>query len=1172
MARRRLLTAASAVAATTAVAANLLSAPVAGAQSMQLDSGLPLPAVNTSVSSDGAVTVTLDSPAADDVCVWAIEWETGDPLEHGMVAGLRPGGKPPEQNQTVPPVCGSGTLPTSLTITPSQLGPAATSIRIRWSPTSNIWTYSGFTTLTWPITPDTPGVAPTLSLAWSPDGALRAAATTGSPCRWRFESRPSGGDWTGTWIGGEPGQPCAATLSATWDVPKSLWSSAGEIRAAYIPAGSTAAASSTLSEWASVSYTYAKYSAPSLAVVDQQVSIDGKPAFACRMAVSWRVGGQWTTESPVPAKGCGLPGLAGVPPIAFADAPDGAKQLRLAYLSTPEMSSLGAWTTPIPLSGLLPAEDSTASEQPDGSINVSFVDPNPAGSVCAWRWELRRKGEKNVFGAGAKAVSAKAKVSCGGTVVIPATLDDPANIDLVLWPDADGTNDPADEAPKVYVTLPDVDLSDIVKVGKTEGPLLSIGWWTSPEIATSVPRANVAALGSISGTCSYRLQWTASGVAPRGVWTSGPCSGLWVELPQLALGWAGDWKVQAAWAKGTAGPKPAKYSSFTTRTWDAGALDAASLQLYNTSSGTPAWYVEDPPVAACNAQVQLLSTSDPATWQVTSDSYAVPLGRCDDLWTQHLISAGSVKAMRVRLTSSTSQTPAGRWMYASLAPVAMPTDAVVRWNDSGTPVLAFTDPNPLGTVCFWQVRVLSATVDDVQISSDGSTTCSTATTFTLDADVNWSKVTSVDIRGTAIPQVTALDSWGLVGVESVPYEPRLTSAGGAAPSVRLQVDQSGYPEVHVTGSSCRYVAQWRVSGETLWRTEALPSSSACSSVLRLNSAGTTSGVLQVRAAAAKVTGALVGVSAWSKPTATVDPLPTPQVALYPNSKRVRVQNQPSSVCGTLFEVRRNGIALTSGLVRASTASGPLECGPWAPETIMIGLPGYYPEAGDELRFAFVRGVGLGQVVGPWTPWTSWPTGDGSDPTIAITAPVNGSVVTGDVASTVIATDDLGVERVEIRSGTRLLGTALVPASGDTWTIPWDSWALPNGPVTYTAAAYDTSGNSATVEGRVIIKNPPAVDAASAKGAKVVTVSGKPSAKAAKPLNMQVARSQPMVLRVKDPAYAGAKVSVRLGNSWVAFGETDKKGYVPALQVNGPGPYLMRLQPMAGKPGYLGIFV
>ena len=1149
---------------------SVLTAPTAHAQTMQLDPSLPLPPVSTSVSGDGAVTVTLDYPVPDAVCVWAIEWDTGDPLEHGMVAGLRPGGKPPSQNQTVPPVCGSGTLPTSLTITPAQVGPAATSIRIRWSPISNIWTYSGFTTLTWPITPDTPGEAPTLSLAWSPDGTLRASATANAPCHWRFESRLSKGKWTGTWIGGEPGQPCAAAQSAVWDAPESLWPSAGEVRAAYIPAGSTAASSSTLSEWTSVPYSYKTYGSLSLAVVDQQVSIDGQPASACRVAVSWLVGGQWTDASPVPATGCGLPGVSPTPPIAFSDAPKGATQLKVAYLSTPAMTSRGAWSVPLPLAGLLPAEDAIAVEQPDGSIDVSFTDPNPSGSVCAWRWELRRQGTKNIYGAGSTKVAPTTTVPCGGAVSIPAALDDPANLDLLLWPDADGANDRTNEAPWVAVSLPDVDLSPKVKTGKGAKPLLSVNWWTSQQISTSVIRAKISAPGAVSGTCSYRLEWTAPGVAARGVWTTGPCSGVWVPLPQLATGWSAQWTIKAAWAKGTVGEKPSKYSSFRNVLY-IGALDPVNLRL-STNGTSSYWYVQEPPIAACNAQVQLLSTTDPATWEILSDSYAVPLGLCDDLWVQHPLTTTSAKAMRIRLTAGTSATPTGEWIYAALTPLALPTDAVVRWNDAGTPVLTFTDPNPPGTVCFWQVRVLSATVDDVQIAADGSTTCSTATTFTLDGNVDWSKVTSVDIRGTAIPQVTALDSWGLAGVESVPYEPRLTPTGGAAPSVQLQVDQFGYPEVHVTGSSCRYVAQWRVSGETLWRTEPLPTSSACSSVLRLNSAGTTSDVLEVRAAAAKVTDAVVGVSSWSKLAATVDPLPTPQVALYPNSKRVRVQNQPSSVCGTLFEVRRNGIELTSGLVRASAASGPLECGPWAPETVMIGIPGYYPEAGDELRFAFIRGVGLGQVVGPWTPWADWPISDTSDPTIEITAPVNGSTVTGDVNSMVTATDNVGVERVEIRSGTRLLGTALVPSSGDSWTIPWDSWALPDGPVTYTATAYDTFGNATMVEGRVIVKNPPAVDAVSAKGAMVVTVSGKPSIKAATPLTVQVTRSQPVVMRVKDPVYAGAKVSVRLGNSWVAFGTVDKKGWVPTLQINGPGPYLMRLQPKTGKPGYLGLSV
>ena len=737
-----------------------------------------------------------------------------------------------------------------------------------------------------------------------------------------------------------------------------------------------------------------------------------------------------------------------------------------------------------------------------------------------------------------------------------------------LWPDADGANDPTNEAPWVAVSLPDVDLSPKVKTGKGAKPLLSVSWWTSQEISTSVIRAKISAPGAVSGTCSYRLEWTAPGVAARGVWTTGPCSGVWVPLPQLATGWSAQWTIKAAWAKGTVGEKPSKYSSFRNVLYIS-ALDPVNLRL--SANGTSFyWYVQEPPIAACNAQVQLLSTTDPATWEILSDSYAVPLGLCDDLWVQHPLTTTSAKAMRIRLTAGTSATPTGEWIYAALTPLALPTDAVVRWNDAGTPVLTFTDPNPPGTVCFWQVRVAGAQVDDVQIAANGSTTCSTKTTFALDANLDWSKVTSVGLLGTPIPQVTALDAWGLAGILSVPYTPRLAGGSGAAPTATIQVDQYGYTEIHVVGDSCRYVAQWRIPGESLWRTEQWPTSTACSTVVPLPSLGATAAAIEVRAAAAKLTSDVATVGSWSAPVATIDPIPVPQVALFPNSTRVRVQNQPSSLCGTVFEVRRNGIVLTSGLVRATGAAGPLECGPWAANTTMIAIPQWSAQAGDELRFAFTRGNGVDQVTGPWTPWRAWPVEDAADPVVSITAPANGSTVEGSVTTTATATDDIGIERIEIRSGSRLLGTALLPASGDTWTIPWDSWALPNGPVTYTATAIDTSGRSTTVEGRVIIANPPGVEKVPAKGATTVMVTGKVSTKGPKPSPVAVEQGSRVQLRMKDKAFTGAKVFVRLGTTWVALGTVDKKGRLPALRVNGPGPYVLRLAPSTGKTGYLAL--
>ncbi len=522
------------------------------------------------------------------------------------------------------------------------------------------------------------------------------------------------------------------------------------------------------------------------------------------------------------------------------------------------------------------------------------------------------------------------------------------------------------------------------------------------------------------------------------------------------------------------------------------------------------------------------------------------------------------------MTASTGQTPSGFWQYAALAKPTPPTDMVVRWNDAGTPVLSFTDPTPAGAVCFWQVRVASKTFDDVIVEPDGSTTCSPSTTFTLSGDIDWSKVTDIDVAGPALPQITPIGAWGLASWTSVSYSPRIATGQGPAPTATLQVDQYGYPEVRVTGDSCRYVAQWRPVGEALWRTEPFDTAQACSSVLRLNSAGPTAQLIDVRAAAATISGPLATVGTWSSIATTVDPLPTPQVALYPNSYRVRVQNQPASACGTVFEVRRNGVVLSSGLVREKSATGPLECGPWAVETIIIPTSdtGWPLVAGDEVRYAFARGLGNSQVLGPWTSWLSWPTQDAQDPTITITGPINGSAVSGAVTSSVTATDNLGVERVEIRSGTRLLGTAMVPKSGDAWTVPWDSWVLPNGPITYTATAFDTSGNSASVEGRVFIENPPAVQKASAKDAEPVVVTDAPSAKATKAPAINVPRGEAVRLRVKDKAFTKAVVYVRVNTSWESFGTIDSKGWLPAWRVNGPGPYLVRLVPKKGKAGFL----
>ncbi|MGA0931577.1 MAG: Ig-like domain-containing protein [Candidatus Nanopelagicales bacterium] len=1148
------------------IVGSLITAGTASASGMTLDPSLPLPEVTVSAEDDGTATITLVYPVAKAVCVWGVEWDTDSPGEHGYAPGLRPGGKGPSQGGAVAPVCGNGDLPTTLTITPAQVGSAATEVRVLWTPASDVWSHSGYTTVSWPPTQDPPASAPEIALAWSPSGDLQATATAPNPCHWRFESRLGNGSWTGDWVGGAPGEPCAASAPSTWIAPTSLWQSAGEVRAAY----TTSASSKALSTWATASYSYALLSGPSLDVSDAAISIAGVPPLACRVAVSWLMDGAWTSAAPAPPSGCGLPGVGATPPISFSDAPEGAKQVRVAYLSTPAAESLGAWSAPIPLTGLLPASDPAAVEQADGSIKITFTDPNPPGTVCAWRWELRRQGTKNIYGAGSQPTPLKKKTACQSTVVIPAALDDPANLDLVLWPDADGTNDPADEAPKVYVSLPDVNLSAPVKTGKEKGPSLTLGWHTSQDIAESVPRAKVSAPGKAKGTCSYRVEWTADGVTSRGAWISGSCQGTSIELPQLAAGWNPTWQVKAAWAKGDVGTKGAEYSSFSVRTWDSSALDQSTIQLIESGQGSLSWFVTETSVAACNAQAQLLSTTDPATWQVVGDSYAVPLGLCDDLWAQHAIASTSAKAIRVRLTGSTADKPAGRWMYAALTQPLPPVEPAIRWNDAGTPVVTFADPNPPGSVCYWQIKIAHITIDDVAVAPDGSTSCSSTTTFELKGDIDWTNVTSVLIRGSQLPEETAIEGWGPLAGSYVPYSPRLSPGTGNVPKADIAIDQAGLATVNITGTSCRYVAQWRVQGEALWQTESPSATTECASKLTLLEAGATADLLDVRVAEAQIAGGVATVGPWSQVASTTDPMPTPEVALWPTSRRVRVQNQPASLCGTWFELQRTGKVIASGLVRDVGAPGQLDCGPWAVNTEMIAYTSFSQQPGDKVRFAFVRGVGAGRIMGPWSDWRTWPSDDSAAPALQVTAPTDGASVTGTVVSRVTATDDVGVERIEIHSGTRLLATALTPSSGSSWSIPWDSWTLANGATTLTVTAYDTSGNIAQAESRLVIANPTPVEKVPSKGARPVVISMALSGNPAKPPHISVERGEATRLRLSGKVFAGAVATVRIGKTWVSLGSANPKLWLPAVRVNGPGPYLVRMTTKFGKKAYFAL--
>jgi hypothetical protein len=97
---------------------------------------------------------------------------------------------------------------------------------------------------------------------------------------------------------------------------------------------------------------------------------------------------------------------------------------------------------------------------------------------------------------------------------------------------------------------------------------------------------------------------------------------------------------------------------------------------------------------------------------------------------------------------------------------------------------------------------------------------------------------------------------------------------------------------------------------------------------------------------------------------------------------------------------------------------------------------------------------------------SGPT-DVTAPTVALTSPAAGSNLSGTVAVTATASDDVGVTRVEFFAGNTLIGKS----AGPSYMVSWNTAAVPNGPVMLTARAVDAAHNeSASAPVEVTIDN------------------------------------------------------------------------------------------------------
>jgi len=102
-----------------------------------------------------------------------------------------------------------------------------------------------------------------------------------------------------------------------------------------------------------------------------------------------------------------------------------------------------------------------------------------------------------------------------------------------------------------------------------------------------------------------------------------------------------------------------------------------------------------------------------------------------------------------------------------------------------------------------------------------------------------------------------------------------------------------------------------------------------------------------------------------------------------------------------------------------------------------------------------------------------PPVDTTPPSVSLTAPASGNIVSNTITLTASASDNVGVTKVEFyRDGTNLVGTATTAP----YSASFDTTTITNGPHNFTAKAYDAATNSAmTASISVTVSNPPPAD-------------------------------------------------------------------------------------------------
>jgi peptidoglycan/xylan/chitin deacetylase (PgdA/CDA1 family) len=139
-------------------------------------------------------------------------------------------------------------------------------------------------------------------------------------------------------------------------------------------------------------------------------------------------------------------------------------------------------------------------------------------------------------------------------------------------------------------------------------------------------------------------------------------------------------------------------------------------------------------------------------------------------------------------------------------------------------------------------------------------------------------------------------------------------------------------------------------------------------------------------------------------------------------------------------------------------------GPQLPATASWAQMTYYPGAAPAGAQAISFGIALDRVGTlttddySMTQVLSAPVAvDSTPPVISGFAPIDGAAVTGTVALTAAATDNIVMNRVEFL----INGTVVATDTTSPYAVSWNSTAVANGPVSYAVRAFDFTGNQAT---------------------------------------------------------------------------------------------------------------